>query len=76
MWWDEEKLKHSSPRQGRIGTPEVLPPSLRKMFTESSRGEGGGVGIIIKKTGRATGEEMSLLLLPAGHHCGREVIPL
>lgn len=76
VWGDESNLKHSSPRQGRTRTPEALPLSLRKMFVESSREDGGGVKIIIKKTRRATGEEMSLLLLPAGHHCGREVIPL
>lgn len=58
-----------------MGTPEAFPPSLRKMFKKTSRGEGGGMPIVIKKTTRATGEEMSLLLLPAGHYCGREVIP-
>jgi len=42
---------------------------------KGSRGVGGERGIIIKKTTGTTGEEMSLLLLPAGHYCGREVIP-
>lgn len=39
---------------------------------KGSRGVGGERGIIIKKTTGTTGEEMSLLLLPAGHYCGRE----
>lgn len=48
---------------------------LREMFMKRSRGEGDGVGRVSKKARRTTGEEMSLLLLPAGYYCGREVIP-